>query len=202
VHARGTFTEMVRLRVRLLGPVDATVDGEAPVLSGRRRTAVLATLALHRDTVVSANRIIELVWADGRPATAANTLQRHVSHLRAALGDRQVIQARPPGCRLADAAARAERSLELSRAADDLPGVAKELNALGWSLAGLGDFERARQACEEAAAIYRGAHDPAQEGAVQHSLGHIHRGLGDPAASRRLLRARAAPGRRHRRPLS
>jgi DNA-binding SARP family transcriptional activator/Flp pilus assembly protein TadD len=85
------------LRVRLLGPVDVLVDGTARPLQGRRRTAVLAALALEPGTVVSSDRLVDRVWGEGAPPTAATTLQSHVSHLRRVLGDKTAIAARPPG---------------------------------------------------------------------------------------------------------
>jgi len=83
--------------VRLLGPVDVLVDGARRPVQGLRRTAVLAALALEPGAVVSSDRLVDLVWGDGAPATAATTLQSHVSHLRRVLGDKAAIAARPPG---------------------------------------------------------------------------------------------------------
>ncbi|MEO3860273.1 BTAD domain-containing putative transcriptional regulator [Acrocarpospora sp. B8E8] len=83
--------------VRLLGPVDVTVDGVAMPLPGLRRKAVLARLALRPGEVVGAEQLIDAVWDGEPPATAANSLQRHVSSLRRLLGARGKILARPPG---------------------------------------------------------------------------------------------------------
>ncbi|HEY2792096.1 MAG TPA: BTAD domain-containing putative transcriptional regulator [Micromonosporaceae bacterium] len=88
------------VRVRLLGPIDVTVGGAARAVTGVRRQAVLAALALHPGETVSAGRISDIVWGEARPATAANTLQSHISHLRGVLGARHRILARPPGYRL------------------------------------------------------------------------------------------------------
>jgi DNA-binding SARP family transcriptional activator/tetratricopeptide (TPR) repeat protein len=88
------------MQVRLLGPVDAVVDGEARAVSGLRRKAVLAVLALHPGEVVSTGRLAGAVWGRDAPATAVNTLQRHVSYLRTVLGDKGAILARPPGYQL------------------------------------------------------------------------------------------------------
>ncbi|MGI5240972.1 BTAD domain-containing putative transcriptional regulator [Dactylosporangium sp. CA-139066] len=85
------------MQVRLLGPVDAEVDGAVREISGLRRKAVLAALAVAHGEIVSTDRLIEAVWGDDPPATALNTLQRHVSYLRQVLGDRDAIRARPPG---------------------------------------------------------------------------------------------------------
>jgi DNA-binding SARP family transcriptional activator len=85
------------MRVRLLGPVDVFADGIERPVSGLRRKAVLATLALHAGEIVSAGRLADIVWGDDAPATAPNTLQSHVSYLRAVLGSRTAIRSAPPG---------------------------------------------------------------------------------------------------------
>ena len=67
--------------VRLLGPVDVVVDGVPRRIAGLRPKAVLAVLGLAAGGVVDSDRLIDVVW-DGRPpATALNTLRRHVSYL-------------------------------------------------------------------------------------------------------------------------
>src|SRR5215469_8006599 len=85
------------MQVRLLGPVDVVVDGQPRAVSGLRRQAVLATLALHSGEVVSTGKLIDVVWGKTAPPPATNTLQSHVSFLRTALGSRGAILARPPG---------------------------------------------------------------------------------------------------------
>ena len=87
------------MRIRLLGPVDVMVDGEPRVVSGLRRKAVLATLALHGGEVVSVSRLVDAVWGETAPSTVRNTLQSHVSYLRTLLGDKNAIVGRPPGSR-------------------------------------------------------------------------------------------------------
>jgi len=83
--------------VRLLGPVDVAAGGESRPVSGLRRKAVLATLALYAGEAVSIGRLTGAVWGEAAPATAVNTLQSHVSYLRGVLGSRAAILARPPG---------------------------------------------------------------------------------------------------------
>ncbi len=83
--------------MRLLGPVDVLADGASRPVSGLRRAAVLATLALHPGQVVSTDQLVDAVWGDRAPPTAATTLQNHVSYLRRLLGRKAAIRARPPG---------------------------------------------------------------------------------------------------------
>ena len=85
------------MRVRLLGPVDVMVDGAVRTVSGLRRKAVLATLALHVGEIISTDRLADIVWGDAAPPTALNTLQSHVSYLRTVLGSKAAILAKPPG---------------------------------------------------------------------------------------------------------
>jgi len=73
------------------------VGGAARPVSGRRRKAVLAVLGLRAGEVVSTDRLVEIVWGDDAPATALNTLQRHVSYLRGMSGVRGLVVARGRG---------------------------------------------------------------------------------------------------------
>ncbi|HEV3292288.1 MAG TPA: BTAD domain-containing putative transcriptional regulator, partial [Streptosporangiaceae bacterium] len=86
-----------RMQVRLLGPVDVTVGGQARAISGLRRTALVAALALRAGEVVSADLLTELIWDSRPPPGAGQTLQSHVSQLRRFLGEAAVIRLVPPG---------------------------------------------------------------------------------------------------------
>ncbi|MEU8112555.1 BTAD domain-containing putative transcriptional regulator [Micromonospora sp. NPDC048947] len=122
------------VRIRLLGPVEVVVGGSPQAVNGVRRKAVLATLALHAGRVVSIDRLIDVVWGDQLPATAANTLQRHVSYLRGVLGEPGSIVARQPGYLLdtgpdsTDVQA-AERLIELARRSTDRNEQVRHLTA-------------------------------------------------------------------------
>ncbi len=75
------------LEFRMLGPFEV-VQQQRPVgLGGPRQRALLAVLVLHRGEVVSSERLIDQLWGERPPATAAKTLQGYVSHLRKALGN-------------------------------------------------------------------------------------------------------------------
>ena len=56
------------VQVRLLGPVDVVVAGEARPVRGLRRKAVLAVLALNPGEIVSTDRLMDVVWSDTTPA--------------------------------------------------------------------------------------------------------------------------------------
>ena len=74
-----------RLEIRLLGPVEALLDG-APVASGGARPrALLTVLALSAGTAVSTERLIDTVWDGAPPAGAANSVQVYVSRMRKTL---------------------------------------------------------------------------------------------------------------------
>ncbi len=70
------------LRLRVLGELAATRDGEAVDLGGRRQRAVLAALVIMRDQAVPADRLADFVWGDDTPANATGAIQAYVSHLR------------------------------------------------------------------------------------------------------------------------
>ena len=97
VSIRGSTSGGSGMRVRLLGPVDVVADGVVRPVSGLRRKAVLAVLALQHGDVVRTDQLADAVWGDAPPATPLNTLQRHISYLRQVLGSRDAIVARPPG---------------------------------------------------------------------------------------------------------
>ncbi|WP_374457323.1 BTAD domain-containing putative transcriptional regulator [Nocardioides sp.] len=70
------------LNLQVLGELTATRDGAVVDLGGRRQRAVLAGLAMQRDQVVPADRLVDCVWGDHLPANANGALQAYVSHLR------------------------------------------------------------------------------------------------------------------------
>jgi DNA-binding SARP family transcriptional activator len=71
--------------VRVLGPLEVTVDGATADVGGPRQRCVLARLIAGHGRVVSADRLIEDLYADEAPPRALAALQSYVSHLRRAL---------------------------------------------------------------------------------------------------------------------
>jgi DNA-binding SARP family transcriptional activator len=80
----------VSLEFCILGPLEAAVDGTPAALGGPRQRAVLAILLAHANEVVPIPRLVDGVWGDDPPETAANVLQGYVSQLRKALGRRTI----------------------------------------------------------------------------------------------------------------
>lgn len=70
------------MEFRVLGPVE--VEG-APALGGPKQRALLVHLLLVAGEAVPAARLIDAVWGDEPPASAAHALQVYVSQLRKAI---------------------------------------------------------------------------------------------------------------------
>jgi DNA-binding SARP family transcriptional activator len=82
---------------RILGELEVEEGGRAVALGGARQRALLTNLLLHAGEVVSADRLIEDLYGAHPPATAAKTLQAHISRLRKALGGGQRLRTRGGG---------------------------------------------------------------------------------------------------------
>jgi DNA-binding SARP family transcriptional activator/tetratricopeptide (TPR) repeat protein len=85
------------VRIRLLGPVAVAGDDAWQPVNGRRRSAVLAALALQPSEAVSTDRLVDIVWGDRAPRTAGDTLRNHVSYLRGMLPAGATIVTRSAG---------------------------------------------------------------------------------------------------------
>jgi DNA-binding winged helix-turn-helix (wHTH) protein len=84
---------------RILGPLEAAVDGRPIPVGAAKPSAVLAVLLLHANEVVSVERLIDELWGDAPPPTAMKTVQLYVSQLRRALEPHaaEAIETRAPG---------------------------------------------------------------------------------------------------------
>jgi DNA-binding SARP family transcriptional activator len=128
---------------RLLGPLEAVVDGTPVQLAAAKPRALLALLLLNRNRVVSTERLIDELWADEPPAQATKTLQVYVSQLRKALGPDRLVT-RPPGylLRVEDGELDLDRFEQLTAAARGLPPA------------------EARDTLQQALALWRGPPEP------------------------------------------
>jgi DNA-binding SARP family transcriptional activator len=107
---------------RILGPLEAVVDGQARPLGGTKQRAVLALLLLEAGRVVPTDRLIDALWSGSPPPTANASLQNFISQLRKTLGP-QTIETSPPGYRIQLGAgqldlARARLLVDEARASD------------------------------------------------------------------------------------
>ena len=81
---------------RILGPLEVSSDGETVDLGGRKQRTLLAMLLVEANRVVAQERLIEALWEDEPPETAAKGVQVYVSQLRKALG-KERLETRSPG---------------------------------------------------------------------------------------------------------
>ena len=78
--------------LRVVGP-----DGPIELGAAKQRALLAALLLARREEAVPADRLIDVLWGDEPPATAAKALQVHVSRLRHALGPGDPIVTRASG---------------------------------------------------------------------------------------------------------
>jgi len=69
----------------ILGPLEIRDGHRLIKISSAKERLVLAVLVVHANELVSADRLVEVLWGAEPPATAANTLQTYISRLRRAL---------------------------------------------------------------------------------------------------------------------
>jgi predicted ATPase/DNA-binding SARP family transcriptional activator len=132
------------MEFRILGPLE--VHGEPGVIApapGKQR-ALLALLLLHRNEPVSAERLMLALWGEEAPPAAVKRLHVHVSRLRTALGDPELVTRTPAGYRLHVRPGELD-SERFERLADK-----------GRALLAAGEPDRAADALGEALALWRG----------------------------------------------
>ncbi|HEX5945637.1 MAG TPA: BTAD domain-containing putative transcriptional regulator [Acidimicrobiales bacterium] len=139
------------MEFRLLGNLEVSVDGAPVDVGGTQPRTVLAMLLVAGGRIVPAESIIDALWGESPPASAAGTLQSYVSRLRRAIvpgGARgeaaRILAWDPPGYRLVidPGAVDAHRFETLADA-----GRARLLE---------GDPLEARRLLDEALALWRG----------------------------------------------
>jgi predicted ATPase/DNA-binding SARP family transcriptional activator len=89
------------VRIGILGTLEVRDEAARPIeVRGRRLRTLLIRLAVDAGRPVSAERLIDDLWAETPPVDGANALQALVSRLRG-VGGRDVIESGPGGYRLA-----------------------------------------------------------------------------------------------------
>jgi len=79
------------LDVAILGPLAVSVDGARVEVPRGKASELLARLALEAGELVSAERLVEDLWASATTEVRRNTLQSKVAMLRRALGPGSVV---------------------------------------------------------------------------------------------------------------
>jgi Transcriptional regulatory protein, C terminal len=87
----GDVTTLQTVELGVLGPLQVRQYGLSVSIPGAKPRAILTMLGLHGGGVVSADTLVELLWGDDPPRTAAKALQTHISSLRRTLGDGFVL---------------------------------------------------------------------------------------------------------------
>src|SRR4029077_19504062 len=87
----GDVTTLPTVELGVLGPIQVRQYGLPVAIPGAKPRAILTMLGLHGGSVVSADTLVELLWGDDPPRTAAKALQTHISALRRTLGDGFVL---------------------------------------------------------------------------------------------------------------
>ena len=83
------------LLVRVLGPLDILAGGRVKTLGSAREREVLAVLVVHAGRVVATDALIDVLWGDVPPPSAAHTVQGLVSRLRSVLGGAAIVATGP-----------------------------------------------------------------------------------------------------------
>lgn len=74
------------MEFRILGPFEVWAGSSQIEIGGTKRSALLALLVLRANEVVGRDRLIDELWGECPPRTAAASLHNHVSRLRKVLG--------------------------------------------------------------------------------------------------------------------
>jgi len=141
----GTDDSASGLRVFLLGSMQLDFNGHHIHIAGPQRRRLLALLACRAGRVVSVEALIDAMWGDAPPPSAAKTVQSHVVRLRQSLavaGD--PIETTPGGYRL-----------DIDPAQTDI-AVFERLANEGAAELRLGHAAAARKVLEAAIALWRG----------------------------------------------
>jgi YVTN family beta-propeller protein len=80
----------------VLGPLEARDGGRELPLGGPKQRALLAFFLLHANEALSRDRLVDALWGEQQPSTAAHTLDAYVSRLRKLVG-RDRLTRHPPG---------------------------------------------------------------------------------------------------------
>ena len=147
----------MRVRFRLLGPVDVRADDEPIAIARRQERCLLGILLLEAGHVVPAERLVDLLWDGASPQHGRRSVQIHIARLKA----RQTQ-------------------------AGNISGVGKSENTLGHVYLRLGRYEEAMAHAAASLAISEQAGDRLDIAWAWMLIGDGHRGLGEVDQAREL----------------
>jgi predicted ATPase/DNA-binding SARP family transcriptional activator len=78
------------VQFRILGPIEAVLDGGPAALGAPKQRGLLALLLVNRRRIVTAEQLIDGLWGEDPPASALQSLQVYVHGLRRALGGERI----------------------------------------------------------------------------------------------------------------
>ncbi|MER6693380.1 AfsR/SARP family transcriptional regulator [Streptomyces minutiscleroticus] len=73
------------MEIRILGPVEAVIDGRPIAIKGPKACTLLAILAMYTDRTVSLDELVDALWDEDPPEQARSSLYTHISALRRAI---------------------------------------------------------------------------------------------------------------------
>src|ERR1035441_3858033 len=79
------------MEVRLFGELEAVAAGVPVPVHGAKQRALLALLALQRGQPVSADRLIDVLWAEAQVPNPVIALQAQIGQLRRPLGPEAIL---------------------------------------------------------------------------------------------------------------
>ncbi len=210
-----------RVRVLVLGPLSIEHDGSPVHVAGTHRRRLLAYLASRAGRVVGVDAIVDALWGDDPPPSAAKTIQSHVARLRSSLSGvgRNLIETTPGGYRLAEDGVEVDADIFDRLASDghrraatgDLTGAVSVLTAALdlWRGSPYSDFpdvefavhERLRLTEAHSTAVEDLAEAQLESGATSAATGDLERLVSEHPGRERawglLMRALYAAGRQH-----
>ncbi|HEY8374596.1 MAG TPA: BTAD domain-containing putative transcriptional regulator [Pseudonocardiaceae bacterium] len=148
------------MQVRVLGPFEVMRGGEVVTPSAPKLRSVLALFAVHANSVVRTDQIIEELWEDRPPFSATTTLQTYVYQLRKLLGwparqGRTAPQAEGQAQSVTLRTTPGGYLLELEPDALDAHRF-ERMSSEGWAKLEAGDLESASAILRKALQLWRG----------------------------------------------
>jgi DNA-binding SARP family transcriptional activator/pimeloyl-ACP methyl ester carboxylesterase len=131
------------MEFRILGPLEVDDGGQPVQLGGAKQRALLVDLLMNAGRTVSREKLVDDLWGERVPATAAKMVHVYVARLRKVLPE-SLLRTRPPGY-----------TVELQGETLDLHRFERLVTA-GRELLRAGDMETASHHLSEALGLWRG----------------------------------------------